>query len=114
MLDVHIIVTEVHWAPCELLSVESYIDGVLEDLGVEVVQVGDLGDDLTVLEVAFSRHPNVLVIHRVTATDLRSTALGSLADLFATLDTGMIHTHLIGVSSGAIDMPITIGSSAHS
>ena len=63
MLDVHVVVSEVHWSSCELLPVKSDIDRILKDFRIEIVQVRNLGDDLAILEVALGSHPHVLIVH---------------------------------------------------
>ena len=63
MLDVHVVVSEVHWSSCELLSVKSDVNRILKYLWVEIVQVRNLGDDLAILEVALGSYPHVLIVH---------------------------------------------------
>ena len=63
MLDVHIVVSKIHWSASELLSIKSDVDRILKDFWIEIVQVRNLGDDLAILEVALGSHPHVLIVH---------------------------------------------------
>ena len=78
MLDLHVVVAEVDRSACELLAIQSDIDGVRQHLWVKVVQLRNLRDDLAIFEVAFCRDPSIL-IGRCIGAYFRPTALGPLA-----------------------------------
>ena len=57
MLDLHVVVAEVDGPSGELLTVQGYIDRVRQHLWVKVVQLGDFGNDLAILEVSLRCDP---------------------------------------------------------
>ena len=96
MLDVHVVIPEVDWTSRELLAIECHVDGVLEDFWVKVVQMRDLRNDLAIFKVAFSRHPDVLIVLGAASTaHFGAATLSALTGFLATLQTAMVHTHLI-------------------
>ena len=91
VLHVHVIIPEVDRLPGELLTVKSHIDGILKEFRVKIVKLWDLGDNLTVLKIAFCSNPVVCFIDRaMTASNFGATSLRSVTacrDLvFSSLD----------------------------
>ena len=80
MLDLHIVVAEVDRSSRELLTIQCYIDRVLQLIWVEIDQVGDLSDDLSIFIVALRSDPIFAFIGRSISTSghFRATTLSSL------------------------------------
>lgn len=62
LLNMHIVVAEVHWLTSELLPVQSHINRIHHILSIMVLQVGDRRNNFTILVKAFGTSPLLLML----------------------------------------------------